>query len=42
MSDITARPGSKRLDVTPNFPQCVTPGRVGCENPNFWFYLITE
>ena len=27
MSDITARPGSKRLYVTANFLQCVTPVR---------------
>ena len=42
MSDIIARPGSKRLHVTANFLQYVTPGWVVCENPNFWLYLITE
>ena len=42
MSDITARPNSKRLHVTANFLQCVTPGWVDCENLNFWCYLITE
>ena len=42
MSNITARAGSKRVNVTASFLQCVTPGWVGWENPNFWFYLITE
>ena len=42
MSEITARPDNKRLHVTANFLKCVTPGWVGCENPNFWSYLITE
>ena len=42
MSDITARSGSKRIHVTANFLQRVTPGWVGCENPILLFYLITE
>ena len=35
MLDITARPGSKRLHVTANFLQCVTPGWEDSKNPNF-------
>ena len=42
MPDITARPDSNRLHVATNLLQCVTSGPVGCENPNFWCYLITE
>ena len=37
MPDITARPDSNRLHATTNSLQSVTSGRVGCENPNFWY-----
>ena len=39
MSDNTARPGNKRLHVTANFLQCVTPGLRKSKFlalPNYW------
>ena len=42
MPDITARPDSNRLHATTNSLQSVTSDRVGCENPNFWYDLVTE